>query len=84
MVIKGEREWGSDKLGVWDLQIHTTIYKINNKVLLYSTVNYIQHLVINHNEKECNLGLLMAYLAYLVFMTFYIIFLGTNFSYIFN
>ena len=25
---------------------------INNKVLLYSTVNYIQYLVINHNGKE--------------------------------
>ena len=25
---------------------------INNKVLLYSTENYIQHLEINHNGKE--------------------------------
>ena len=25
---------------------------INNKVLLYSTGNYIQYLVINHNGKE--------------------------------
>ena len=25
---------------------------INNKVLLYSTRNYIQYLVINHNGKE--------------------------------
>ena len=25
---------------------------INNKVLLYSTENYIQNPVINHNEKE--------------------------------
>ena len=25
---------------------------INNKVLLYSTGNYIQHTVINHNGKE--------------------------------
>ena len=25
---------------------------INNKVLLYSTGNYTQYLVINHNEKE--------------------------------
>ena len=25
---------------------------INNKVLLYSTGNYIQYLVTNHNEKE--------------------------------
>ena len=26
---------------------------INNKVLLYSPGNYIQHPVINHNGKEC-------------------------------
>ena len=26
---------------------------INNMVLLYSTGNYIQYLVINHNGKEC-------------------------------
>ena len=32
--------------------MHTTIYKINNKDLLYSTGNYIQYLVINYNEKE--------------------------------
>ena len=25
---------------------------INNKVLLYSTLNYIQYLVTNHNRKE--------------------------------
>ena len=25
---------------------------VNNKFLLYSTENYIQYLVINHNEKE--------------------------------
>ena len=25
---------------------------INNKVLLYSTGNYIQYLIINHNGKE--------------------------------
>ena len=28
MVIKREREWRRDKLGVWDEQIQTTIYKI--------------------------------------------------------
>ena len=32
--------------------IHTTIYKINNKDLLYSTGNYTQYFVINHNAKE--------------------------------
>ena len=26
---------------------------INNKVLLYSTENYIQYPMINHNGKEC-------------------------------
>ena len=41
-----------DKLGVWDQQIQTTIYKINNKVLLYSTGNYIQYPLVNHNGKE--------------------------------
>ena len=51
MVTKGERV-GRDKLGVWDQQIQNTTYKINNKVLLYSTGNYIQYLVINHNGKE--------------------------------
>ena len=33
MVTKGERV-GRDKIGVWDLQIQITTYKINNKVLL--------------------------------------------------
>ena len=30
----------------------TTVYKINNKDLLYSTGNYIQYPVINYNEKN--------------------------------
>ena len=51
MVTKGERG-GRDKLGIWDYQMHTTINKINNKDLLYSTGNYIQYLVINYNGKE--------------------------------
>ena len=33
-------------------QIHTTIYKINNKDLLCSTGNYIHYLVIIYNGKE--------------------------------
>ena len=33
MVTKGERV-GRDKLGVWDLQVQITTYKINNKVRL--------------------------------------------------
>ena len=53
MVTKWERGWGRDKLGIWDSQIQTTTYKIDkNKFLLYSTGNYIQYPVINHNEKE--------------------------------
>ena len=47
-----EKEGGRDKLGVWDKQIRTTVYKINNKDLLYSTGNYIQYLVITNNAKE--------------------------------
>ena len=43
---------GKDKLGACDEHIHTTIYKINNKDLLYSTWNYIRHLVITYNGKE--------------------------------
>ena len=39
------------KLGVWDWNIPTTIYKIN-KVLLYGMGSYIQNPVINHNGKE--------------------------------
>ena len=53
MVTKGKREWGRDKLGVWNQQIQNTIRKIDNKVRLYSTGNYIQYPVINHNGKEC-------------------------------
>ena len=49
MVTKGE---GGYKLGVWDEQIHITIQKINNKVLLYSVGNYIQYLAITYTGKE--------------------------------
>ena len=51
MVIKGERLWRRDKLGLSNWQIQTIIYKIN-KILQYSTENYIQNPVINHNGKE--------------------------------
>ena len=52
MVTKGERQ-GEGKLGVWDQQIQTTVYKIDkHMVLLYSTGNYIQYLVVNYNGKE--------------------------------
>ena len=43
---------GRYRLGVWDQQSQTTIYKINNNILLYSTGNYIQYPVINHKGKE--------------------------------
>ena len=53
----GEGEEGMD----WEFGISRCkllhIERINNKILLYSTGNYIQYLVINHNgkesEKEC-------------------------------
>ena len=56
MVAKGEeREGGVD----WEFGISTCklLYTewINTKVLLYSTENYIQYPVINHNEKECEI-----------------------------
>ena len=31
MIAKGEMEWERDKLGVWDQEIHTTIYKIGEQ-----------------------------------------------------
>ena len=31
---------------------HCYLKQVNNKVLLYSTGNYIQYPVINHNRKE--------------------------------
>ena len=43
---------GEHKLGAWGQQIQTTICKINNKFLLYSTENHIQHCVISHKGKE--------------------------------
>ena len=43
-----------DRLGVWELGESKLLYTegVKNKVLLYSTENYIQYLVINHNVKE--------------------------------
>ena len=44
---------GGDKLGVWDQQIQTTIYKIDKQQgLTVDTENYIQYLVISYNGKE--------------------------------
>ena len=45
--------WERDGLGVWDQQMQTGIYRMDKQqVLLYSTGNYIQYPVINHNGKE--------------------------------
>ena len=52
MVTKG-KSGQRDKLGVWDSQIYTTIYKIGKQQ--GPTVQhreYIQYFVINHNGKE--------------------------------
>ena len=49
-VAKGEKAvGGKDKLGVWDLQTHTTIYKTNNKDILYHMGNFIQYPIITYN-----------------------------------
>ena len=65
MVTKGETSGGRDKLGVWDQQIQTTINKINYKVLLYSTGNYIQYPVINRNGKEYENEYIYTYIYYI-------------------
>ena len=31
MVPKEEREWGRDRLGVWDLQMQTIIYRMDKQ-----------------------------------------------------
>ena len=46
--VEGEMEW---EVGVGRFQVFY-MEGINNKVLLHSTGNYIQCLMINHNEKE--------------------------------
>ena len=44
---------GRDKLGARDLQIHNTIYQIDQQdFLLYSTGNYIKYLIITYSGKE--------------------------------
>ena len=46
--------WGEKigSLGLGDGNILFSIEWVNNKVQLYSTVNYTQYHVINHNVKE--------------------------------
>lgn len=43
---------GGEGLGVWGQQMQTIVYRINNKVRLYSTGNYIQYPLINHNRNK--------------------------------
>ena len=61
MVTKGEKR-GGDKLEMWDQQIHTIIYKISNKDLLYSTENYIQYLVTTYNGEESDKEYIYTYI----------------------
>ena len=53
MVAKGEGVGGGME---WEVGVSRrkllSIEWVNNKVLLYSTENYIQYPMINHNEKE--------------------------------
>ena len=53
VVAKGERIWEGME---WEVGVSrcNLLYMewINNKVLLYSTENYIQYPMINHNGKE--------------------------------
>ena len=47
-----QREWGREKLGVWNEHIHTTIYKIDKqKGTTNSTGNYTQYLIIIYKGK---------------------------------
>ena len=39
-----------DKVRAWDQQMQITVYKINNKGLLYRTGSYIQCLLISCNK----------------------------------
>ena len=51
---QGGGGWGRDGVGGWVSRCKLLhIERINNKVLLYSTENYIQYPIINHNGKEC-------------------------------
>ena len=53
VVVKGELEWGKEGLK-FGISRCTLVYVkwIKNEVLRYSTGNYIQYLVINHNGKK--------------------------------
>ena len=51
---RGMQGWGREESGVWNWQMQTITYieRINNKVPLPSTGNYIQYPVINHYRKD--------------------------------
>ena len=50
---RGMQGWGREESGVWNWQMQTITYieRINNKVPLPSTGNYIQYPVINHYRR---------------------------------
>ena len=54
LTIFKEEGVGGNEMGVLGLAGFKLLYIpwINNKVLQYSTGNYIQYLIINHNKKE--------------------------------
>ena len=50
---QGGGGWERDGLGVGDQQMQTRTYRMDKQQdLVYSTGNYIQYPVINHNGKE--------------------------------
>ena len=50
---QGMGVWERDGVGVWGCRCKLLYLEwINNKVLLYSTGNYIQYSMISHNGKE--------------------------------
>ena len=65
-VTKGEDGEGV-KLGTWDYQIHTTLYKIDKQWgQLYSTERYTQYLVITYNGKQSEKEYTHAYIYHFV------------------
>ena len=66
---QGGRGWERVGLEIWNQQMQT-IYRewISNKVLLYSTGNYIQYPVINHNGKEYEKECIYIYIYIYIYM----------------
>ena len=70
VVAKGEGGWGRDGLGVWVNRCKLLYIEwINNKVLLYSTGNYIQYTVITHNGKEYEKEYILIYVYIYIYKT---------------